>query len=372
MNMVTDILYQMQMLNMATLPAQPAAKPEGDRDFQTLLEQKQQGDQEIHGQQKPAQKEPEQAQPEQGAQQEGPVDTAEQLKQLASLQAALVLPQIQLVQPQPSQQGVAEVIAPLLAEEPASPLQTVATEPQAPAVPVMEQAGPEGAAETMPTASQPAVDQSPMQAAAVPVENQSQPVQSQTAEQSPAQEQPAAEVMPAQVKGRQAEEGAAAPEPVFEDVKATPIKVGETVHTEEGQNVATQLADQVEAALQKGERRIEIQLTPENLGTITVELTQGADATLHVAIRAANENAANLLERHTAGLERALLQSSQGPVQVEVQRQQEAQPDQQQLLDQNGQGQNQNSQQQRQQRQHQENSPDFLQQLRLGLVGLDS
>ncbi|HJA35404.1 MAG TPA: flagellar hook-length control protein FliK, partial [Firmicutes bacterium] len=332
MNMVTDILYQMQMLNMATLPAQPAAKPEGDRDFQTLLEQKQQGDQEIHGQQKPAQKEPEQAQPEQGAQQEGPVDTAEQLKQLASLQAALVLPQIQLVQPQPSQQGVAEVIAPLLAEEPASPLQTVAAEPQAPAVPVMEQAGPEGAAETMPTASQPAVDQSPMQAAAAPVDNQSQPVQSQTAEQSPAQEQPAAEVMPAQVKSRQAEEGAAAPEPVFEDVKATPIKVGETVHTEEGQNVATQLADQVEAALQKGERRIEIQLTPENLGTITVELTQGADATLHVAIRAANENAANLLDRHTAGLERALLQSSQGPVQVEVQRQQEAQPDQQQLL----------------------------------------
>ena len=38
MNMVTDILYQMQMLNMATLPAQPAAKPEGDRDFQTMLD----------------------------------------------------------------------------------------------------------------------------------------------------------------------------------------------------------------------------------------------------------------------------------------------------------------------------------------------
>lgn len=156
-----------------------------------------------------------------------------------------------------------------------------------------------------------------------------------------------------------------AEKPLFHDVKATPIKVGEApVVDTQAQDMDADLAKELGQALEAGAQRIEIQLTPENLGTITVEMTRTQDGALEVVFHTTTEKAANLLNQHSANLG-ALLQNNnqQGTVQVTVQRQEEAQQNQQ---HQNQQHQNQNAPQQDHHRRS--DSEDFLQQLRLGLV----
>lgn len=166
-------------------------------------------------------------------------------------------------------------------------------------------------------------------------------------------------------------EGAAQETPVFHEVKATPVKVGEarTVHTEQG-DVGEQLAKQVDTALQNGENRVTIRLTPENLGAVTVQLTRSTDGALHVALEATGAKALGLLEKHAAHLESMLSVGQQTNVRVEVQHQQEsAQSQNGHPYDREGQG---DAQQQPRQQQHkQSDTQDFLQQLRLGLIPSD-
>ena len=128
------------------------------------------------------------------------------------------------------------------------------------------------------------------------------------------------------------------------------------------------LADTIRFAAQQGLKQIEIKLSPENLGSLTVKLTQATDGTLQVVLHTANAKAANLLNQHLDNLNAALQGYSQNSeVRVEVQRgedSQQAQQQQQQQTDPNGHNQQNQRQQQRQEESH---SGDFLQKLRLGL-----
>lgn len=150
-------------------------------------------------------------------------------------------------------------------------------------------------------------------------------------------------------------------QPLFETVKSTPVKVGDTpIVDTNSKNLETQLAKQIGVGLQNGAQQVKIQLTPENLGTVTIELTRMQDGAMEVVLHTTTEKAANLLSQHTNALGAILQNNTQGTVQVEVQRQEQNQQ-----FQQNQQHHEQNPQQQSQKRQHDE---DFLQQLRLGLV----
>lgn len=161
----------------------------------------------------------------------------------------------------------------------------------------------------------------------------------------------------------------AAKQPLFRDVKAAPVKVGDNFRLDTRQpDMDVNLADAIRYAAQQSLRQIEIKLSPENLGSLTIKLTQSADGTLQVVLHAANSRAASLLSQHAEGLNAALQGYGQNSeVRVEVQRSedsQQAQQQQQQQTDPNGH----NRQSQQQQRQQEEgHSGDFLQKLRLGL-----
>lgn len=162
-------------------------------------------------------------------------------------------------------------------------------------------------------------------------------------------------------------------QPLFKDVKAAPIKVGDNFQLDTQQpDMEAKLADAIRFAAQQGLRQIEIKLSPENLGALTIRLTQSADGTLQVLLRTSTVKAANLLSQHTDGLNAALQGYSQNEVRVEVQRgedSQQAQQQQQQQADPNGH--NRQSQQQQRQPQEESHSGDFLQKLRLGLFGAE-
>lgn len=162
---------------------------------------------------------------------------------------------------------------------------------------------------------------------------------------------------------------ATADKPLFKDVKAAPVKVGDNFQLDTEQpDMDVNLAETIRYAAQQGLRQIEIKLSPENLGSLTIKLTQSADGTLQVVLRAGTAKAANLLSQHTDGLNAALQGYGQNSeVRVEVQRNedsQQAQQQQQQQTDPNGHNQQNQRQQQRQEESH---SGDFLQKLRLGL-----
>ena len=155
--------------------------------------------------------------------------------------------------------------------------------------------------------------------------------------------------------------------PLFQDVKAMPVKVGETyVVDTQNPTMDTKLAGQLETALEAGAQRVELRLTPENLGTVVVEMTRTQDGALQVVFHTSTEKAASLLSQHSAALGE-LLQSnnSQNTVQVTVQHPEENQQFQQNQNQHHGQ----NAPQQEHRRQR---SEDFLQQLRLGLIPMDA
>lgn len=155
--------------------------------------------------------------------------------------------------------------------------------------------------------------------------------------------------------------------PVFRNVETAPVKVGETLAVDtQSPEMDTRITDQIGTALEHGAQRVEIKLTPENLGPVVIDLTRSQDGTLQVVLHTATEKAASLLTQHSAALSELLHANTQAPVQVQVQRQEETNLYQQQYQDRQG-GQN----PEQQERRHRQQSEDFLQQLRLGLVPLD-
>jgi flagellar hook-length control protein FliK len=199
-----------------------------------------------------------------------------------------------------------------------------------------------------------------------------------TAPQQPQAQQPVASIQQTdqggaskQDDGETAElpqgEGALS-KPLFQSSENLPVKVGETptLHTD-SPDFTQQLGKQLNQTLAQGAQKIALQLSPEHLGTMLVEFTRSQDGTLRVVLQASNPQAASLLNQHTAGLSTLLQSSTQVPVYVEVQQQQDAsQSDQQNQQQNHGQGNQQDARHQRQQQQNQ----DFLEQLRLGMVSL--
>jgi len=145
------------------------------------------------------------------------------------------------------------------------------------------------------------------------------------------------------------------------------VKVGEPVTDTTRTDLDEQLTEQVGKALKDGAQQVKLRLTPDSLGTLTIDLTRTQDGALQVVFHTTTEKAADLLSRHADSLGALLQNNSQSTVQVEVRRQEEAQQYQQQ--DQRQHQQQENSRGQQDQRRR--SGEDFLQQLRLGLVTLD-
>lgn len=163
-----------------------------------------------------------------------------------------------------------------------------------------------------------------------------------------------------------------APQRIFHDVKAAPVKVGETELTQgtDEANVVKQVEDQIAQAIQQGESMVRVRINPENLGEVTVQVSLKADGIMSIAISARSDDTRALLERHAANLQDLLASRVRESVEVTVQRQQESQQNQQQSYDgHNGHAQD-NQQERRRQREH-TSSQDFIQQLRLGLIPID-
>ena len=206
---------------------------------------------------------------------------------------------------------------------------------------------------------------------AAPVENAAEaaPVQETEQAEKPRQEVEVEAVVTQEEGDEPKGEAAEAPEAVFHDAKAAPVKVGERYETVDTQapNMDEQVAAAVRQAVQAGSQRIEIRLTPENLGELVIEMTRDAGGALQVVPHASPSRAAGLLTEHLTGLHAALQAQSAQAVHVEVQRGQESQQQNlHQQTDPNG-----HHQQHRQQerRQEQTGGEDFLQKLRLGLFG---
>lgn len=156
---------------------------------------------------------------------------------------------------------------------------------------------------------------------------------------------------------------------LFGEVRSVPVKVGESVPAGENsqpESIAKQVMEPLDKALQRGDSKVEIQLKPENLGTLKVELTRHGDGSLQVVLTAERPNTQALLEKNAVQLQNTLSGPNQEPVRVVVEQQES-----QQNPGEHAQDGNQGGQAREQRQQHQEKTQDFLQQLRLGLLPLD-
>ena len=150
------------------------------------------------------------------------------------------------------------------------------------------------------------------------------------------------------------------------ETEQTMIKVGDgdTLDATEPE-FDKKLAKQIETALDRGQQKVTVQLTPEHLGKITIEMSKNDNGLLNVVLRTENEHTAHLLREQTSVLSNLLQHGGQDEVRVQVAQPQEAetqwkQPDQ----EQNGH----NQQSQQQQKGKRDETEQFLQQLRLGLL----
>ncbi|MBR3562154.1 MAG: flagellar hook-length control protein FliK [Oscillospiraceae bacterium] len=160
--------------------------------------------------------------------------------------------------------------------------------------------------------------------------------------------------------------------PLFERVDAPVVKVAEAPRPIplEAENGIERLGDELNLVVNSADaNRVELTLTPENLGKLTVEITRGSDGTVSVVLHTTTERAANLLDHGMDGLRQMLSANSQREVQVQVRGSEETQ---QQFLNPDGQNEQENRQQQQnRRREEQRSTEDFMQQLRLGLVDVD-
>lgn len=175
--------------------------------------------------------------------------------------------------------------------------------------------------------------------------------------------------------GEELQGEAAEPEQsVFREAQSTPVKVGERYETVDTQkpDMEAKLADTIRQAAQTGMERVEIRLTPANLGAVTIEMTKDASGALQVVLHAANSRAAGLLQQHLDGLHTALQSYGAGQeVHVEVQRNQDSQQQHFQQADPDGRGQQQRQRQQEERQDNPSDGQDFIQKLRLGLFGTE-
>lgn len=141
------------------------------------------------------------------------------------------------------------------------------------------------------------------------------------------------------------------------------VKVSDVVSVSKG-DVPEQLADKI---LMRADNEFELQLTPESLGKVQIKVSF-AEGETHVSIFCANAKAMETLMDNRNGLISVLENRTGQNVTVQVQVQEDKDLLQQQNQEQQQQRE-QSAQEQKKNQQHkQDDSMDFLQQLRLGLV----
>lgn len=163
--------------------------------------------------------------------------------------------------------------------------------------------------------------------------------------------------------------------PVFQQVEdAVPVKVAEPVLNPENplpiedDQAPRQMAELFTRSVDNGDTIGVIRLTPENLGPVTMTISRDAQGALHMALEALNPRTAQLLEKHSANIERIAAESTRQDVHVEI-RSERGQPFPENWKE-NGNGQQQHQQQGRRQEQDaKEPAQDFMHRLRLGLDG---
>lgn len=161
---------------------------------------------------------------------------------------------------------------------------------------------------------------------------------------------------------------------VFGEVNAVPVKVAQAPEEPvplESKDAPELLEQKLPIPTEQGTSHVEINLQPESLGKLTVAITRAADGALSIVLSASNMKAAALLQQHSSSLQNLLAANNQTKVEIEVRGGEEAQ---QQFLnpnDSNGREQQQQRQPHHQQQEQPNNTMDFLQQLRLGLISMD-
>lgn len=360
MDQVQTLLMQTLMSGTARTENKSQSTGSADSDFRKLMDS--QSSQAQRSKHEPAdsteapQKEPTDStdtpQPEADKQPTEEVDV-ETMQQLAAMQLAY-LDTAQLVNTQQ--------IAPTAQTAAGTPATTAVSTAQV-GTGFAQQTG-EQSAQTAQTNAQPTQQ---TQTTAQPVQT-AQNAQSQTQQQSTPQQSADTGFQQAQTDPNKTvvtEQGGETT--VFRQTETTPIKVGEATATPkapEAQNVQNQVAESLGKAVESGERKVQVQLSPEHLGKITIELTQQQDGSLRVVLQAENPHTRLLLEKDMSGLQQLLGRTTQQEVQVEVPRNQEGQQHQD-LTEQEQQEQQRRQQEQREEKQSME---DFMNQLRLGLV----
>lgn len=177
---------------------------------------------------------------------------------------------------------------------------------------------------------------------------------------------------PAETGDEPKAEAAESQQPVFHEAESVPVKVGETYETVDTRqpDMEQKLTDVIRMAAQSGAQKVEIHLAPQNLGSLTIEMTKDASGALQIVLHASNAKAASVLNQHMDGLQMAMRSYSQEEVRIEIQRSDESQQQHFRQADPDGRGQQQNHRQQ--ERREEEHAGDaFLQKLRLGLFGTD-
>lgn len=289
---------------------------------------------------------------------EGEAPTDQELeRQMALAAMALVtVPQtIQTAPVEPEAEVLPELTTVQLSEEPKAVSQEL---PQAQTVVQTVEEGTEMPQNTAEEAVQAAPQTKPVEQQ--PVEQHGQQV-----EQAPIEDKPKQE-------NTKVNEAQGAPEqPLFREVKAVPIQVGETQAEQKGAEPAhVQVSQRLAEAIRTGESHVEMDLEPRTLGKVHIELSMHKDGTLHVLLRAEKASTQELLHRDAGDLQGLLGRETRQEVYVRTERYQDEQPQFYQDQQQDRQDQQQSRQDRRQQHQHQTDSEDFLHQLRLGLTSL--
>lgn len=379
-DMTTQLLSQMIWSAAAGVGELPAvgnqSQQSGKDSFQSLLEDKRTQSDQTTGQSQTTQdKEPVQDKP---VQEEG----GEKKEVQSELPAAALLLQWQ-PQIQPQQvplegegqvEGVLTVQAQPVEAQPMAPVQQEAAQAVLPQTQAPVQTQP---AQTPAQGEAPA--QAPAQEGEVPAVQTAQPQQqpqTQTGEgeaqgsqtngiREKAQTQqvtvedssaPAEQAIPAQI--------------VLRETGEMPVKVAGAPELDTtAEDFDLQLKQVVQRAADGEIQRVEIQLTPANLGRVAVEMTRTGEGALQVVLHVETEQARSLLTEHAKSLGLMLQGNNPGEVRVEVTRPQQGeqpwqQPDQNGGQRQDGQGQEDRRQNSRQQ---QQSAEDFLHQLRIGL-----
>lgn len=371
----TQMLLQMGS-QLQSIASQQVSRPQSGRDpsdFQSMLEDKQnQVTQQQPDQSQPAQDEP-------GLAPEQPDVQAAQ-----TLAAMLVLPLQQPVVsteqlPIQEEGTVQGVLLTGIETAPQTPVQTAQTAVETGPQPGQTQQAVPTQAQTAqaPAQNTQTETQAPVQTAQG--QQQTQQTVAQTARTDDGQQadarqsegrSTAATVQKPQVEAEvtQTQTAPVAEQPLFREVESTPVKVGDAAPLDTtAEDFDAQAAKTIAQALEKGSQKVELKLSPANLGNVTVELTRTAEGVIHVVLTAEREQAMKLLTDHAGQLGNLLQSNTGADVRVEVPQNQQGRQAWQE---------GQNSQQQGQhQQQHQQNGQQeqdsFLQQLRLGLIGLD-